>query len=89
MLNCPQTHVLVFIAAHDAGKTITSTDRRIPCNQSTLYGIDVLVMDGAPAVAPCPIRAFYNPVNQEYGDNQEPEYRSALRDNCREDRRPR
>jgi hypothetical protein len=88
MLNCPKTLVLVFIAAHNAGKTITSADRRIPRNLSTPYGMDLLVMDDAPSDALCPIRAFYNPVDQEYGGNREPGYRPAIRDNCREDRRP-
>lgn len=72
MLNCPKTHVLVFIAAYNAGKAITSANRRNPRNQSTLYGIDVLDGHDAPADAPCPIRAFYNPVNQEYGGSRRP-----------------
>ena len=89
MLNCPKPRVLVFIVAYNAEKTITSVVRRIPRELSTLYDVDVLIIDDASADTPRLIRSFHNPVNQEDGGNQKLGYHSAIRNNCRAGRRPR
>jgi hypothetical protein len=89
MLNCPKPCPSDFIAPCYGGRSNSPLVRRIPRILATLGRSDVLVMDRAPADAPCHIRAFYNPVNQEYGRSRGPGYRSAIRDDCREERRPR
>lgn len=89
MLNCPKPRVLVFIFACNAGKTITSVVRRKRRELSTLYGVDVLIIDDASADRPRSIHSRHDAVNQEYGGIQAPGCHSAIRSNCRVRRRPR
>jgi hypothetical protein len=84
-----QPSVLAFIVAYHADETSTSVVRRIPRDPSTRYDIDVLVMSGSSADAPCPSRAPHNPVTQKYGGNLKLAYHCAIRNDCRAGRRPR
>jgi hypothetical protein len=88
MLNCPIPRALVHIVAYRADRTSASVVRRIPRDPSTRYDIDVLVMSGSSADAPCPSRALHNPMTQKYGGNLKLAYHCAIRNNCRAGRRP-
>jgi len=70
--------VLVFIVAYNAEKTISSVVRRIPAELSSLYRVEVLIIDDASQDATFsrslgvkkeedtafPIHVLFNPVNQ-------------------------
>ncbi len=95
MTNSQKPHVLVFIVAYNAEKTITSVIGRIPRELSSLYDIEVLIIDDASADdtfahshiaskaadAAFPIQVLFNPVNQKYGGNQKLGYHYAIERN--------
>jgi glycosyltransferase involved in cell wall biosynthesis len=88
----PKPRLLIFVVAYNAETTITSVVRRIPCELSEHYDVNILIIDDASrdatfarsyilskaADAPFPIHALYNPVNQGYGGNQKLGYRYAI-----------
>ena len=84
--------VLVFIVAYNAEKTISSVVRRIPAELSSLYRVEVLIIDDASQDATFsrslgvkkeedtafPIHVLFNPVNQGYGGNQKLGFQYAI-----------
>jgi glycosyltransferase involved in cell wall biosynthesis len=86
--------LLVFIVAYNAESTIESVLTRIPEGLSSMYEVEVLVIDDASgddtferghevrraAGIPFPLHVLFNPVNQGYGGNQKIGFHFAIRD---------
>lgn len=90
----PKPRVLILIAAHNVEKSIKSVVWRIPRELTTLYDVNVLIIDDASvdstfaesydlsktAGLPFPVRAIFNPVHLGHGGSQKLGYHYAIED---------